>query len=195
MLAAHSVKRNVFTVFPNLKAFYRILYNGIALLLLILFFLFLPADVTLYKTSGSLFVLLAAIQISAAGLAVLTLKGYGSEFLGFRQIRRYVSLRMQPGYLDEPEKGELRRRGFYRYMRHPLYTFAMIILLASPAMTANLLFFTLLTGIYFYTGSFFEERNLIKRFGDNYVTYQAQVPRFLPRISTLLNSLVPQKNR
>lgn len=89
-----------------------------------------------------------------------------------------------PDYLDEPEKGELVRTGFYKYMRHPMYTFAIFMLVFSPIMTANLLYSLLIFGIYFWVGSLFEEKNLIKRFGDEYRIYQREVPKFIPRFFT-----------
>ena len=34
---------------------------------------------------------------------------------------------------------------------------------------------------YFYIGTFFEERRLVRTFGEEYRAYQRRVPRFLPR--------------
>lgn len=94
-----------------------------------------------------------------------------------------------PSYLDEPEKGKLILSGSYRYMRHPVYTFTMTVLIASPVMTANLIFIILLTGIYIFAGTYFEEQNLKKRFGADYEMYKDKVPKFIPDIFTILNRL------
>lgn len=184
--ASQKVKIRLLDILPAIKPFYRLAYNILALILLALFILALPADATLYKTSGFLFALLVIVQISAAVSALLTLKGQGAEFSGLQQLSAYVRSGKMPGYLDESRRGRLQRSGFYQYMRHPLYTFSMIILIASPIMTANLAFITILAGIYFYTGSFFEERGLVKRFGIDFEQYRAEVPRFLPNISAII---------
>ena len=186
LFASPKVKVRLSDKLPVIKPFYRLAYNILALILLVLFILNLPADTTLYKTSGLFFSLQIIIQISAAVSALLTMKGQGAEFSGLQQLSAYVRSGKMPGYLDESRRGRLQRSGFYQYMRHPLYTFSMIILITSPIMTANLAFITILAGIYFYTGSFFEERGLVKRFGIDYEQYRAEVPRFLPNISAII---------
>lgn len=127
-------------------------------------------------------VLLITIEVVAALAAFISLRGHGSVFMGITQLRHYCNHGEAPDYMDEPKRGSLNRSGFYRYMRHPLYTFSMIILLASPVMTYNLAYITISAGIYFYIGSFFEERGLVKRFGENYLAYQKEVPRFIPNL-------------
>ena len=34
--------------------------------------------------------------------------------------------------------------------------------------------------LYFYVGTFFEERRMVETFGEEYRNYQKRVPRFLP---------------
>jgi protein-S-isoprenylcysteine O-methyltransferase Ste14 len=34
--------------------------------------------------------------------------------------------------------------------------------------------------VYFYVGSFYEERKLVDKFGDEYLLYQKKVPRIFP---------------
>ena len=157
----------------------------VALLLLFLFFLSLPPDELIYRVSGVLFWLMVSVQLAAAIAALFTLKGHGAEFLGIRQLNQYIRNRKMPEYLDESQKGKLFKHGFYRYMRHPLYTFSMFVLIASPIMTVNLAFISLLVGIYFYVGSFFEERTLTQRFEGDYVQYKKEVPRFVPKLSAI----------
>lgn len=184
--ASKKVKVHIFRLFPGLKPFYRFLYNVAALVLLFLLFLSLPPDELIYRVSGLLFWLMVSVQLAAAIAAIHPLKGHGAEFLGLRQVSQYIRNNKMPEYLDEPQKGKLLQRGFYRYMRHPLYTFSMIVLISSPIMTVNLAFIAVLVGIYFYVGSFFEERSLTQRFGEDYVQYKKEVPRFVPKLSAIL---------
>ena len=173
-------KRKVLSSFPRLKPYYRLLYNLLALFLLIFWLLSFPEDTSIYRLNGLWFFILLLIQVLALLLAIKSISGHGLSFLGIQQIKQFLSEKKKPSYLDEPKRGKLITTGLYRYMRHPLYTFSMIVLIASPVMTHNLIYIIGCVGIYFWIGSFFEERNLIKRFGDDYKKYQKEVPRFIP---------------
>jgi protein-S-isoprenylcysteine O-methyltransferase Ste14 len=74
----------------------------------------------------------------------------------------------------------LQVRGFYCWVRHPLYLFSMVILWLNPDMTVNLLTFYSLVTLYFAIGSLHEERRLLAEFGDAYRDYQRQVPWMIP---------------
>jgi protein-S-isoprenylcysteine O-methyltransferase Ste14 len=65
-------------------------------------------------------------------------------------------------------------------VRHPLYFFGLLFLWLTPVMTINLLTTYLLFTLYFYIGSFFEERRLRAEFGPAYRQYQQRVPRLIP---------------
>ncbi len=71
-------------------------------------------------------------------------------------------------------------RGFYGYMRHPLYSFSMIFIWLTPQMSFNRLIGYILFSLYFYIGSYFEERKLEAEFGEVYREYQRRVPRLIP---------------
>lgn len=178
-------KKAVFDKVPSLKPFYRLIYNTISVLFLIAWFSTLPADITLYRALGILLVLISLVQITAIWFFLKSLfQQSGMIFLGIRQVMNKIRHGKSTGYLDEPERGELITGGLFKYMRHPMYTFGVLVLITSPIMTANLLYTLIIFGIYFWTGSFFEERNLIKRFGDDYKEYQKKVPRFIPKLPT-----------
>ena len=74
----------------------------------------------------------------------------------------------------------LQVRGFYCWVRHPLYLFSVIILWLSPDMTVNTFTFYALITLYFAIGSLHEERRLLAEFGDAYRDYQRQVPWLVP---------------
>ena len=182
LLAHKTFKVKVFEAVPELKPFYRFLYNIVAGLLLALWLFTLPNEDILYQLEGFWMFLMISLQVLAVLAALKSLRGHGSVFMGIKQLRHYFKQGEQPQYLDEPKRGSLIRSGFYAYIRHPLYTFSMIILLCSPVMTHNLVYIIICVGIYFYIGSYFEERGLTKRFGDTYRTYQKEVPRFIPNL-------------
>jgi protein-S-isoprenylcysteine O-methyltransferase Ste14 len=74
--------------------------------------------------------------------------------------------------------------GIYRYMRNPMITGVLIgllgesIILSSAAVFLWFLIAFIVNHIYFIK---YEEPGLLKRFGDEYVDYIQNVPRWLPR--------------
>jgi len=180
--ASHSFKAKLFRLSPKLKAWYRVLYNLVSLTLIGFWWISLPQDSILYQLSGFPFFLLIVLQIVFAWLFLKSIFAQnGMIFLGIKQVLSNIREGKLPNYLDEPRRGKLVTTGLYRFMRHPMYTFAMLVLICSPVMTMNLLYSIIIFALYFWIGSYFEERNLTKRFGEDYREYQKNVPRFIPR--------------
>ena len=88
-----------------------------------------------------------------------------------------------PAPWDPPRK--LVITGPYLYVRNPMITGALLLLLAeallfhSWAIAAWMVLFFVGNLIYF---PLVEEKGLEKRFGDEYLNYKARVPRWIPRI-------------
>jgi protein-S-isoprenylcysteine O-methyltransferase Ste14 len=80
----------------------------------------------------------------------------------------------------EQAPGQLVTRGLYRVVRHPLYTFSMAFLWLSPSVSQNT--FALYVGVtlYFVIGAHFEERKLLRDFGDVYAAYKRKTPMLIP---------------
>jgi protein-S-isoprenylcysteine O-methyltransferase Ste14 len=81
------------------------------------------------------------------------------------------------------QKHTLVTRGPYRWVRHPFYDSAGLLILAISLMAAN--WFLMLAGCVFLilivVRTRTEEDRLLARFGENYRTYMMQTGRFLPR--------------
>jgi len=68
----------------------------------------------------------------------------------------------------------------YRYVRHPLYSGLLLTFWSVPVMTAGRLLFALGSTAYILIGIAFEERDLVRQFGERYRTYREQVGMLIP---------------
>ena len=71
-------------------------------------------------------------------------------------------------------------RGPYRWVRHPLYLFMLLMLWSCPDLTRDRLLFNSLWTVWIVIGSILEERDLVLEFGDVYREYQHRVPMLIP---------------
>jgi len=95
------------------------------------------------------------------------------ELFGLRQ----VAARLMGWKLPEPQ---FRTPFLYKRVRHPLYLGFILGFWAAPAMTVGHLLFAVATTGYILIGIFFEERDLVNMFGDQYRRYRQQVSMLIP---------------
>jgi protein-S-isoprenylcysteine O-methyltransferase Ste14 len=79
-----------------------------------------------------------------------------------------------------PQEIDFQAKRIYRFVRHPIQTGIFVGLWAAPTMSASRFMFASLMTIYILVGLYFEERDLVRQFGDRYRLYRKQVPRLLP---------------
>jgi protein-S-isoprenylcysteine O-methyltransferase Ste14 len=81
------------------------------------------------------------------------------------------------------QNGRLLKEGIYHVVRHPRYLSMGIGVLANALFVnyAGLYLLTLLLLPLGYLMIVLEERELVERFGEEYRTYQRDVPRLIPR--------------
>jgi protein-S-isoprenylcysteine O-methyltransferase Ste14 len=65
-------------------------------------------------------------------------------------------------------------------VRHPFYTFFLLFLWLTPAMTVNLLVVYFALTVYIHIGIYFEERKLLRDFGEQYAEYRVVTPMLFP---------------
>jgi protein-S-isoprenylcysteine O-methyltransferase Ste14 len=77
-------------------------------------------------------------------------------------------------------------RGPYRYARHPLYLFMLLLIWSTPRFSTDQLLFNVLWTAWIIVGTKLEERDLLADFGQTYRQYQASVPMLIPSPRFLL---------
>jgi protein-S-isoprenylcysteine O-methyltransferase Ste14 len=95
------------------------------------------------------------------------------DLFGLRQV--WLNFRGRP-YTHVPMKTSL----VYNNIRHPLMTGLMIGFWATPEMTVSHLILAVSMTVYILIGVAYEERDLIRAFGQSYSDYRARVPAYFP---------------
>lgn len=71
-------------------------------------------------------------------------------------------------------------QGPYRWVRHPLYLIALVMIWDCPDLSTDKLLFNVLWSAWMLFAIILEERDLVSDFGDHYRKYQAKVPMIIP---------------
>jgi protein-S-isoprenylcysteine O-methyltransferase Ste14 len=95
------------------------------------------------------------------------------ELFGLRQ----VWARLMGHTIPEPQ---FRTPFLYKRVRHPLYLGFVLAFWATPVMTLGHLLFAVMTTVYILIAIWFEERDLVDLFGDQYRRYREQVSMLIP---------------
>ncbi len=174
-LASKTVKQWVLELYgPRMRRWYRIafvIFAGLSILPIIAVYA-ITEDRVLYRVPAPWRWAMLMQQVVCLTALAISLQQAGlSNFLGLAQLS---ARRAEP-------VSDLQVRGFYRYVRHPLYLFSVLLMFLTLTMTLHLLVLYCLGTLYFVVGSFHEEALLVDTFGDAYRDYREQVPRFLPR--------------
>jgi protein-S-isoprenylcysteine O-methyltransferase Ste14 len=75
---------------------------------------------------------------------------------------------------------EFRLVGFYKLVRHPLMLGFLIAFWFTPHMSVGHLFFAIMTTLYIFMGTWFEERDLVAEHGQHYLAYRRKVRGMIP---------------
>jgi protein-S-isoprenylcysteine O-methyltransferase Ste14 len=168
VLAREGAKARVARVVPAslIRSFY--VWTA-SLLLIMVCALWAPVGGELYRATGWRAAGHAAIQLYGVWLIAQSVRGIDAlELAGIRAAS---------------QRGPLQVRGPYALVRHPLYFGWVLAVFAAAHMTGDRLAFAAITTLYLMIAIRWEERSLVRSFGDDYLRYTRQVPwRIIPFI-------------
>ncbi len=174
ILASLGLKQWLAKRHPRLMPTYRMVYNALALLLLVppLWLTFSYSGPWLWRWQGMGFWIANGLALIAVLGVFWSLRYYdGQEFLGLRQWRLH-----QESPLDQER---FHVSPLHRFVRHPWYFLALVILWTRDMNAAWLITVSLAT-LYFIIGSRLEEAKLIQYHGEVYKQYRQKVPGLVP---------------
>jgi protein-S-isoprenylcysteine O-methyltransferase Ste14 len=147
--------------------------SGVFLLIVVVFWQ--KSDYLLASPQGILRWLLRLIFLLSLGGFYWGVKALGSfDGFGIAPIKRQLR-----GKKPTPTM-PLAIRGPYKWVRHPLYFFCLLLIWSCPELTADRLLFNILWTAWIIVGTILEERDLVADFGDTYRAYQRSVPMIIP---------------
>lgn len=166
-------QRQVATLVP--RAFVPALFSvasGLALLLL----------VVLWQTAGEPVVAMAGwgrwvaggAWLAAGGIMLWSWRALGSlDVFGARPIVRWLR-----GH--SATSVAFSAAGPYRWVRHPMYLAALLMIWGHPHLTPDRLLFNVMWTLWIVGATRLEERDLVAAYGAQYGAYQARVPMLIP---------------
>ena len=174
LLASLTVKQFVADRWPGLMPWYRLLFNILASVLVLppLYVLYSYPGDTLWAWRGLWFYVANGIALTALLAVFWSMRFYdGGEFLGVRQLREHRR--------DVADQETFQLSPLHRYVRHPWYALALVLIWTRDMNLAMLVTAVMITA-YFIIGSRLEERKLIAYHGEVYQRYRQHVPALLP---------------
>ena len=169
LLADLRVKHAFYHHLGFIETSYRVFYNLFAFVFLtVLLYLQIVIDSTLiFKTTTGTVALALLIGFLGVIIMLLCILKY------FKQLS---------GAFIESATPKLETGGLHQHVRHPLYLGTILFIIGLVIYFPYLKNFVaafIVTG-YTVVGAFFEERKLVKTFGEDYLKYQRDVPMLIP---------------
>ncbi len=119
-----------------------------------------------------------------AGVTAFQMSGWGLLVLAASQVNPLELMGLQQVYfhfIGKPEPdAEFTEKFPYRLVRHPIQLGVIIGIWAAPTMSMSHLLLSASMTLYIFIGLYFEEKELVKLFGETYREYQRRVPLVLP---------------
>ena len=174
LFASLRFKQFILFSYPGIMPWYRLIFNILAIVSLIppLFLMLMYPGELVWQWSGHWRYLSNSLALLAIAGFIFSLRSYdSSEFIGTRQL--------QEGRKDIKERESFKLSVFHRYVRHPWYAFALVMIWTRD-MYISYLISAILMSLYFILGSYLEEKKLIAFHGDQYRLYRKYVAPLIP---------------
>ncbi len=175
-LATHGPKEKAKSIMQRHYKFYRLNYSALSALILIYIVYYNFSINTILLWQPPIAEKFVAGIAGVAGLSVMfiCIRQYFFDLSGIS-----VFFKKEKASVDH-----LQVNGLNKYVRHPLYSGTLLFVLSFFLWQPLLSNLISCLCIWFYTliGIHFEERKLLKTFGDAYKNYAAKAPMLIPKL-------------
>ncbi|TGL63754.1 isoprenylcysteine carboxylmethyltransferase family protein [Leptospira sarikeiensis] len=157
---------------PIERSFY-VLITSITLI--VLSCLWQPIDIEIWNIQNNFGIYLIHV-IFSIGLFLAVLSSFlidHFELFGLKQAWSFLKK-------SESHSTEFSTPSLYKLVRHPMMFGILLALWSTTFMKADHLILSIGMTLYIIIGTFYEERDLIKMFGEKYLNYKRAVPMLLP---------------
>jgi methanethiol S-methyltransferase len=162
ILVPHAVERSTY-----------VLASSLCLIVLFIFWQPMPGVVWSIQNEMLSKVLIAVSLLGFGMLLVASFLINHFELFGLQQVYMHAKgTESSPIVFKSP--------GLYKLVRHPIYVGFLIFAWVTPVMTVGHLLFAIGSLVYILIGVRFEERDLVKEFGNTYTQYQNRVRGLVP---------------
>lgn len=146
--------------------------SGMALATVVL--LWQPSQTILYQAEG-------LVRLSARVIAAAAVVGFAWGVRALDDLDAFGLGPIRAHHLGKPFRTpKFTVRGPYRWVRHPLYFFVLVLIWSNPDIGLDRLLFNVLWTLWILYGTRLEEKDLVGEFGELYRRYQETVPMLVP---------------
>lgn len=173
IFASTRLKENMQLLMKGNYKYYRVIYSVFS-------FIILGTTLTYHFTLKT--IILWKVQLPEVIIAISGMIIGGVVMLFFTK-RFFFELSGAHIFLKKKKQETLLKSSLYKYVRHPLYTATLLLVWSiffyHPALN-NLISCICITA-YTIIGIHFEEKKLVKDFGESYIQYRSETPMLIPR--------------
>lgn len=153
--------------------YYRILYSVFAFISLsiIIVYLFRIKSIILWEANSIEIVIAITCLITSGSLMIFFIRNFFFDLSG------------ADIFLKTKKPQMLIKTNLYKYVRHPLYTATLVFIWSIffwQPLLSNLISCICIT-VYTIIGISYEEKKLIKDFGESYIQYRNETPMLIPK--------------